>query len=190
MFGWKKRKIRRLNIALHRDLGYFFSSLIIGYCISGLALNHINDWNPDFIITKKEMTIPASYTKEQVNIDIINSFGALAGEDHYKVFDFPTGNQVKIYYDNASLHVNLSTKKAMYERVSRRPLFYQVNVLHRNSLKGWKWAADIFAFMLIAINFTGLFILKGKYGIAGRGKWLIAVGLVPPLIAILLQALN
>lgn len=48
--------------------------------------------------------------------------------------------------------------------------------------------SDIFAAMLILINITGLFILEGKHGIAGRGKWLIAAGFVPPLIAIIIHA--
>ena len=54
-------KIRRLNIATHRDLGYFFSSLIITYCLSGLALNHINEWNPDFIIEKQKIEIDPAF---------------------------------------------------------------------------------------------------------------------------------
>jgi hypothetical protein len=42
--------------------------------------------------------------------------------------------------------------------------------------------------MLIVINITGLFILKGKHGIGRRGKWLILAGFMPPLIAIIIQA--
>lgn len=185
MFGGTK--IRRLNLALHRDLGYFFSSLILVYCLSGIALNHVDDWNPDFIIRKETIPINRSFEKSEINEKQINEFGKLVGEKKYKVVDFPTSDQVKIYYDNASLHVNFTTKRGVYECVSKRPLFYQTNVLHRNSLKGWKWASDIFAFLLIVINITGLFILKGKYGITGRGKWFIAAGLIPPLIAVIIQ---
>ncbi|HEX2898560.1 MAG TPA: PepSY-associated TM helix domain-containing protein, partial [Bacteroidia bacterium] len=65
-------------------------------------------------------------------------------------------------------------------------VFYQANVLHRNSLKGWKWMADVFAVLLIVLSLTGLFVLKGKYGLGGRGKWLVAAGLLPPLAAILI----
>lgn len=190
MLGLTKSKIRKLNVAFHRDLGYFFSSLILVYCISGIALNHVDDWNPDFIIKKETVNISRSFTKVEINEMQISEFGKLVGETKYKVYDFPTSDQVKIYYDNASLHINLSTKKAIYERVSKRAVFYQSNVLHRNSLRGWKWASDVFAVLLIAINITGLFILRGKYGITGRGKWLMAAGLVPPAIALTLQALQ
>lgn len=182
-----KTKIRRLNIATHRDLGYFFSSLIIIYCLSGLALNHVNEWNPDFIIQKKTVTIDKSYMSNELTSAIIEDFGKLVGETTYKVYDSPTPDQVKIYYDNASLHLNFTTKTGVYESVRRRPVFYQSNLLHRNSIKGWKWAADIFAVLLIVINVTGLFILKGKHGLKRRGKWLIAAGILPPVIAIILS---
>ena len=183
-----KTKIRRLNIATHRDLGYFFSSLIIVYCLSGIALNHVNEWNPDFIIKKKTVQIDKQYSADQLTPEIINDFGKLVGEKKYKVYDAPTHDQVKIYYDNASLHLNFTTMQGVYESVSRRPVFYQSNLLHRNSIKGWKWAADVFAVLLIVINITGLFVLKGKHGIKGRGKWLILAGALPPIIAIILSA--
>lgn len=189
MPSWNLKRIRRLNIATHRDLGYFFSTLILIYCISGIALNHVDDWNPDFILTKQIIVLDKPYTKEEINQEVIHNFGNLVGETDYKVFDFPTHDQVKIYYRDASLHIYLSQNKAVYEQVSKRPLIYQSNVLHRNSLKGWKWASDIFAVLLIVINITGLFILKGKYGISGRGKWLIAAGFVPPFIALIFQSL-
>lgn len=187
MAKWQLKNIRSLNIAAHRDFGYFFSSLIIVYCLSGIALNHVDDWNPDFMITHEQVKFTPDYDTKKVSRADIDALGRLVGESNYKVYDFPTSDQVKIYYDNASLHANFKTKTAVYEKVSRRPLFYQVNVLHRNSLRGWKWASDIFALMLITINVTGLFILKGKYGLKGRGKWLIAAGLLPPLIALLIQ---
>lgn len=188
MFGCTTTKVRRLNFALHRDLGYFFSSLIVIYCISGIALNHVEDWNPDFIITKDTVHISRPFVISEITDKQVIKFGSLVGETNYKIIDYPTFNQVKIYYDNASLHINLTNQIGLYERVSKRPMFYQTNVLHRNSLKGWKWASDIFAFMLIVITITGLFILKGKYGITRRGKWFIISGFVPPLIAICIQA--
>jgi len=183
------RQIRRLNIATHRDLGYFFSSLVIVYSLSGIALNHINDWNPDFIIQKETVRIKGQYSTQELTPEIINDFGKLVGEEKYKVYDTPTPVRVKIYYDNASFLIDFSDGEGVYEKVSRRPIFFQSNLLHRNSLKGWKWASDVFAFMLIVISLTGLFILKGKNGLSGRGKWLIAAGGVPPLVALILYEL-
>lgn len=181
------KKIRRFNVATHRDLGYFFSTLIIVYCISGLALNHVNDFNPDFIIQRSEVDVKGNYTSKDVNPKLVKSLGELVGETNYKVYDAPTFDQVKIYYDNATLHVNFTTKKAMYEKVSRRPILYESNVIHRNSVKGWKWVSDVFAIMLIVISVSGLFVLKGKYGITGRGKWLMAAGILPIVIVLIIH---
>lgn len=180
------KKIRKLNIITHRDLGYFFSSLIVMYCISGIALNHVHDWNPDFIITKSEVPIAPDFPVENPSSENILALGKLVGEPHYKVFDKPTDNQIKIYYDNATLHVNGLTRTAVYEKVNRRPVFHQTNVLHRNSLKGWKWVSDIFAFLLIVISITGIFVLKGKKGFLGRGKWFVLGGFLLPVIALIL----
>ena len=74
MFGITKTKLRRLNVALHRDLGYFFSSLIVVYCISGVALNHIDDWNPDFIITKDSVSISRTYTVNEIDKKVVKKF--------------------------------------------------------------------------------------------------------------------
>ncbi|MCC7331780.1 MAG: PepSY-associated TM helix domain-containing protein [Flavobacteriales bacterium] len=183
------KKIRKLNAEWHRDLGYFFSALILIYCVSGIALNHVDDWNADFILNKKEIKIDKKYERNEISDKEITSLSKLVGQDKYKVFDFPTPDQVKIYYDNSSLHVYLGEQRAVYEDIQKRPVFYQVNVLHRNSLKGWKWASDIFAFFLIAITITGMFVVRGKYGITGRGKWFIAAGFLPPIIALIIQAL-
>lgn len=187
MSAWTKKRIRKLNIATHRDLGYFFTSLIIMYCISGIALNHVDDWNADFIIQKETIALKKRYDASEVGNKQIEQFNKLVSEEDYKVFDFPTKDQVKIYYEDASFHIYLNEKRGVYERIGKRHLFYETNVLHRNSLKGWKWASDIFAACLIIITITGLFVLKGKHGITGRGKWLIAAGFIPPLVAIIIH---
>jgi hypothetical protein len=179
-------KLRRLNSDLHRDIGYFLSGLILVYCISGIALNHVNDWNPDFIIHKRSITLPRTYAANEINEARIAEFTAMVGEAPPKVSDFPTPNHVKLYYDNATLFLDLVAKTAVYERVQRRPFIYETNVLHRNSLKGWKWASDVFGVLLIFLTVSGWFMLKGKTGIGGRGKWFIAAGMVPPIAAIII----
>jgi len=180
------RDLRRLNVATHRDVGYFVSALVIAYCVSGLALNHVDVWNPDFVVHKRRISIPVR-GEAKLTPQEIESFGALVGEEHFRVYDYPTRDQVKIYYESATLHLDLSAGKGLYERVARRPLFYQVDVLHRNSFKPWRWAADVFAVLLVLVSATGLFVLRGAQGLAGRGKWFIAAGALPPLVALLLH---
>lgn len=192
--GWgilpEADQLARWNIAVHRDVGYVCASLILAYCVSGIALNHIGDWNPDFVIAKRVITLPHPYGKEEITQEQLLKFSRLVNEDGYKVYDFPTADQVKIYYDNASLHLHLATGQGTYEKVSRRPMLYEANALHLNRLKGWKWASDVFAGILIILSLTGLFVLRGKYGMARRGKWLIAAGMLPPALALLLFELK
>jgi hypothetical protein len=198
MRNWVKQRmpwidqdaLARLNVAVHRDIGYVCASLILAYCLSGIAVNHIGDWNPDFVITKETISLPHPLTKEEITGERIAEFGRLVNEDNYKVYDFPTADQVKIYYDNASLHLHFTAGHGTYEKVSRRPMLYQVNALHLNRLKGWKWASDVFALVLMVLSLTGLFVLRGKYGLARRGRWLVLAGLVPPVLALLIFELK
>lgn len=186
----KKRRLKKLNRNYHRDLGYFFSGLIIIYCLSGLAFNHSDDWNPDFILNKEEIKIDKNISRDNFSKKDAEYLSTLCGEDSYKLYDFPTNNQVKIYFKDASFHVNLEEKKGIYESIYRRPIFYEANVLHRNNLKAWKWFSDIFAVCLIAITITGLFVAAGKYSFKRRGKYFFFAGLLPPVIAIIIYYLS
>lgn len=180
------RKIRRLSLSWHRDLGYFFTPLIIIYCVSGIALNHLDDFDPDFVIEKKTIELPKKYERSEITDEVVLEFSQLVGEDHFKIYDFPTDNRLKIYYDNASLQINFTEQEGLYDKITKRHVIYETNVLHKNSLHGWKWVSDIFAIMLILITITGAVILKGKYGFKRRGGWLMLAGFALPIAGILL----
>jgi len=179
-----KSSARRWNRALHRDIGYFLTAFVISYCLSGLALNHKEEWNPDFVIQKSEIALDRAYREDEVDEALARTLDARVGEPGHRILDVPTAGQVKIYYDNATLHLYLDERRGIYERVRRRPLFYDANVLHRNNLKAWRWLSDAFALALILVNLTGLFVLRGKQGLGARGRWLVAAGALPPLAAL------
>jgi uncharacterized membrane protein YhdT len=42
--------------------------------------------------------------------------------------------------------------------------------------------ADIHAVVLLILAVMGLFVLKGKKGITGRGAWLTGAGILAPVI--------
>jgi protein-S-isoprenylcysteine O-methyltransferase Ste14 len=48
----------------------------------------------------------------------------------------------------------------------------------------WTWAADVYAVILAFLAISGLFVLKGKNGLSGRGKWLAGLGVVLPILAL------
>lgn len=172
----------------HRDLGYFFAGLTILYCLSGLALNHGKEWDPSFLLQKKEISIGA-YHPQQITDSLLTALSHQVGEKSFKLYDFSTPTQLKVYYQNATLTLFLDQQKALYEKVYKRPLFYQANLLHLNSIDYWRWFSDVFALGLIFLSVSGLVILKGKYGFSKRGYVLFLLGFVPPLLALTLSIL-
>ena len=175
---------RRLNNAVHRDLGYFFTGMIIIYALSGIALNHRNDWNPNYSITTKTLTLKVPdhpYSNEDQTVtEILKQIGE---DDNYRKHYFPADNELKIFLKGGgSVDIDLDTGKALYERLRKRPVFFEVNFLHYNPGRLWTWFSDIFSIALMLLGITGLFILKGKNGIKRRGAWLTIAGIIIPLI--------
>jgi len=173
---------RKINRVLHRDFGYFFVATSIIYGLSGIALNHIKDWNPNFVISNTEFQVSGPINKNAITdtwvLDIINQYD---DKENYKKYYFPAENRLKIFLDGGSAIINLDTGQGFIEKIRRRRIFYETNYLHYNPGNWWKWFSDIYAGALILLAITGLFILKGKNGIKGRGAWLTILGLIIPL---------
>jgi hypothetical protein len=89
---------------------------------------------------------------------------------------------VTIFIDGGYVQLNIATGEGVIERISKRPLFYQLNFLHYNPGRWWKYFSDIFCIALITVTITGLFIIKGKNGITKRGAILTAIGIILPLL--------
>ncbi len=176
-------KLSKINRVTHRDLGYLIAGMTIIYAISGFALNHKHDWNPSYIIDNRSFTTDLSINRETFDDrtaeDILKGLG---GKAEYKTYHFPDGNRLTIYIDGGVVQVDAETGEATLQRISRRPLFYQVNFLHYNPGKLWKYFSDIFCVSLFIVTITGLFILKGRNGITRRGAILTIIGIILPLI--------
>lgn len=50
-------KWRKLFRTLHRDIGYTAAALTIAYAISGVAVNHIADWNPSYAFDESAVDV-------------------------------------------------------------------------------------------------------------------------------------
>ena len=177
--------LRRINRATHRDLGYFFTGMIIIYALSGIALNHRNDWNPNYSIKTKTLTlkVPSVIKSDEEEKAVTMVLKQIGEEDNYRKHYFPADNELKIFLKGGgSVDVNLDTGKTLYEKLKKRPVFFEVNLLHYNPGRLWTWFSDTFSVALIILGITGLFILKGKNGITGRGAWLTIAGIIIPLI--------
>ncbi len=176
-------KIRKLNRITHRDLGYLFFGMSIIYAISGISLNHIKDWNPNYIV---ESQVLNSNLTNQIYLEenqIMNFLDSINEKENFKKYYFPSESTLKIFIENGSIMVNTETGEAHLEKLRRRPIFHQFNYLHYNHSKRlWTWFADIYAVALLLLSITGLFMLKGRQGITGRGAWLTIAGIIIPLL--------
>ncbi len=170
----------KLNVILHRDVGYLAFALTIVYGVSGLAVNHRADWNPSITQTKTSLTI-APVTATGRDAIVADALAKLSLTETPRNTFRPDPETLRIFFPNTTYSVDLPTGTVIVERVTPRPVLKEFNDLHLNTPKGiWTWIADIYALSLILLAVTGLFVLKGKHGLTGRGAWLTTIGVIVP----------
>ena len=182
------KKLRKWSRILHRDIGYFFIGTTIIYGLSGIALNHMNDWNPNYKVETEQFqtTIPLTQN-DQIKENISKLLTEIAPKEVYKKHYYPEDNIIKVFLKGgSSIVVNTSTGEGRAEYLKKRLVFYEVNYLHYNPSKWWMWFSDIFAGALILFAITSLFMVKGKKGISGRGGIYTALGIIIPLLFLFL----
>jgi len=176
--------IRKWSRILHRDLGFFFIGTTIIYGLSGIALNHLSDWNPNYSVELKDFQTDIDLRKSaDIKQKVLLLLDKVDDRDNYKKHYYPQSNYIKIFLSGgSSIVVNTETGQGKAEFLRKRPVFYQVNYLHYNPNIWWTWFSDIFAGVLILLAVTSMFMLKGKYGMAGRGGWLTLAGIIIPVL--------
>lgn len=183
-------KWRRINNVIHRDLGYLCFGLTILYVISGIAVNHIGDWNPTYRIERISTKVTAGGLKALPEDQIITAVTSELGEtgslkNSYRLDD----DNIKIFLENNNISVNLATGQVFMEKHVKRPLLYQANFLHLNHAKKlWTWVADLYAVVLGLVAVTGLFVLRGRKGLKGRGGILVTIGFIIPIVFLFLYS--
>jgi hypothetical protein len=179
--------LRKWSRILHRDIGYFFIGTTIIYGLSGIALNHLSDWNPNYSVEINRFSTNLNLEKTpELKSNILILLDEIDNSKNYKSHYFSEENTLKIFLKGgSSVVVNIETGKGMAEYLKKRPVFYEVNYLHYNPNKIWMWFSDIFAAALILFAITSFFMVKGKKGITGRGGIYTALGILIPLIFLL-----
>jgi len=177
-------KWRKWVRILHRDIGYIATGLTIIYSVSGVAVNHVSEWNPNYIITKTETKIDPVSDSTLNSADLVNNILKKINErGKLKNSFYPDANTLNIFVEGNTITVKLKTGEVIEEKVKSRAVFRETNFLHLNNPKKvWTYVADLFAVSLIFLAITGLFMIKGKKGITGRGAWLTAAGVLIPII--------
>ncbi|MBK8980026.1 MAG: PepSY-associated TM helix domain-containing protein [Planctomycetes bacterium] len=178
----KKRNWRAVLRAIHRDAGYACVGLTVLYAISGVAVNHVADWNPNYAIERQEVALGPIEHQSPVDDAAVRAILAQ--------LELPTGFKTKFQADADSLRViqegvtvdlTLSTGTGTLVRTSTRPVIHESNVLHLNHPKGaWTYVADLFAVALAFLALSGMLILKGRQGLLGRGLWFTLGGIAVP----------
>jgi len=179
----KMKWLRRWSRILHRDIGYFFIGTSLIYGISGIALNHLQDWNPSYSVDLNSFTTSLNL-KKGTNKDVIEKLIAKEGYGlAYKSHYYPENDLIKVFLKGGStLLVNTTTGEGRSEFLKRRAVFYEVNYLHYNPNDWWMWFSDIFAGALIFLSITSFFIVKGWKGAWGRGGIYIVLGFIIPIV--------
>jgi hypothetical protein len=179
-----RKLIHKWNRVVHRDLGYLAVGLTLIYAISGFVVNHAQDWNPNYEISHIKSNIgKVELSTNELGETVIEILNKLSLSTNYKTTFRPEPDILRIFLKDNTIDVNLITGDVVQEIVKTRPIVYEMNFLHLNHpKKAWTYLADLYAISLAVLAITGLFILKGKQGIKGRGAWLTIAGFVLPVI--------
>lgn len=184
----KKFKWRLWLRILHRDAGYLFFAATVIYSVSGIAINHLSDWDPNYSITSHDFNFDIPEDFSNPDEATVKSVIAQIGEEkNYKKHYVRNQGNLKVFLkDNGNIIIDRSTGEGYLERVERRAILHAFNYLHYNPGKWWVWFSDIFSFALFFMAVSGLFLVKGKKGITGRGAWMTALGIIVPILYLVL----
>jgi hypothetical protein len=168
---------------IHRDLGFLVVGISLVYGISGIFLNHMDGKDPAFRTEEGSVLLPARLTQEALA-------SAWNGNRDLpplkKIFPIDETHSRLMLEGGIGVY-NAADGRADYEKHEKRHFVYWVNRLHYNKVNGWSPVADIFAVSLIFLAVSGLFIVRGKRGLAGSGKWFLLAGLLIPALYVLLK---
>lgn len=178
------KTLRKWSRILHRDIGFFFIGTTLIYGLSGIALNHLNDWNPNYSVELEEFQTEISLEKNtEINTNIDLLLEEIGTKIAYKKHYYPESDLIKIFLSGgSSILVDLETGNGRAEFLRKRTMFYEANYLHYNPNDWWMWFSDIYAGALILFAITSLFMVRGKRGMKGTGGIYTALGIIIPLM--------
>src|SRR5688572_5836076 len=96
----KKTKWRAWLRAIHRDVGYLAVGFTIIYALSGIAMNHVDDWNYNFNSSERSLTIapvPDDATDEQAAKLVADAAGTGKPDSIYRA-----GDEVRLEYEGGT----------------------------------------------------------------------------------------
>ena len=175
--------------ALHRDFGYLVVGLTFVYAASGLAVNHIEDWDPNFVQIEREHALaePLPVDDSQAELAARQVLDQLdIDEEPLDVFFYE--HELDIQLERRSLTVDGEAMTILERGQRERRALRLANWLHLNrGKKAWTVVADGYAILLLFLATSGMLMLPGKKGMAGRGWILVLLGAAVPIAYVLLS---
>ena len=174
------RRWRGWTRAIHRDAGHLAVGLTAVYALSGLAVNHIADWDPNFVNYSRVVELgPLSGSDEAIAAQV----GAkLSIDDKPSETYRASETQLELVFDQRTVHVDTATGHVVDEGQRPRLLLRAANWLHLNrGKKSWTVIADAYAAGLLLLAVTGMVMLPGRKGLLGRGGVLVLIGVAIPI---------
>ena len=173
-------KIRKLLRDLHRDIGYLAVGLTVIFAVSGIAVNHIHEWNPNYNIEKTQVVLSDVYgTDQEMAQNVVNRLELKKNvEGWHKI----SPEKMKIFLEDGSIEYNMINGRTVVEKITPRPFLREFNILHLNEpKKAWTWFSDFYAINLVFLAISGMFLLNGRKGLKWRGTWLVTIGVIIPI---------
>lgn len=183
--SWKiklRRKWRPWLRAIHRDAGYLAIGLTIIYAVSGLAINHIKDWDPNFEVEKKTHRIDSAIPgdEEAAAAQVI----AALDIDEQPAEIYLEDGTLEIAFNERERKLVVDTATGAVTETYKEPRFLLrvSNWLHvARGKKAWNYIADSYAVFLLFLAISGVFMIKGRKGFLGRGAILVIIGIAVPI---------
>jgi uncharacterized protein len=179
-----RRRWRVWLRSCHRDVGYLVVGLTFIYAISGLAINHIDDWDPNYKSVSRTHQIAGELSQDDAEAATKVVLAQLGIDEEPTDAYLATDTELEIYFatDQRAIRVDLDTRTAFEEAQQPRFFLRVANWLHYNrSKQAWTYVADAYAILLLFLATSGLFMLKGRKGLIGRGAILLAIGAAVPV---------
>ncbi len=175
-------KFRKICRTLHRELGFFAVGLTLVYAISGIAVNHAHHWDANYERTRlvSEMEPVGVGPTAQIEPLVLER---LQLDQPIKSTWRASETVLQVFLEGGGIDVDLVTGKVTSHGFKKRPLLFDLNFMHLNTGKApWTGIADAYAGVLIVLALTGIFLVRGRKGLSGRGGLLMALGILLPVV--------
>lgn len=159
--------------------------LTVIFSVSGIAVNHTHDWNPNYSISHSTLnfTSVAPHDEQIVLKELIKSFKIT---EKFKASFAESPDSTKFFFhDDLTIRVNSKQNTVEIEKINKRFLLHSFNRLHLNNIKSyWTYISDLFALAMLFFAFSALFMVRGKKGAMGRGGIFILIGILTPVLVL------